>query len=235
MNRPEICLALDVDDPKQALDLVKNLGGTVDLFKIGLQLYCEQGNSFVSSIKTLGATVFLDLKFFDIPNTVANACKSVTRLGVDIINVHALGGSEMLQASIDAVNNEADRLGIKAPKLLGVTILTSINTQILKQEMGISGAAEENAVRLAELCKKVGLDGVVASPIETPKIRKACGDNFIIATPGIRPAQSDKNDQKRIATPREAATNGANILVIGRPIYGAANPKDAAEAIIKEL
>lgn len=235
MNSAEICVALDVDSADQAVNLVKDLRSTVNLFKIGLQLYCEQGNPIIHKIKEYDARIFLDLKFFDIPNTVANACKAITRLGVDFINVHSLGGSEMLLASVGAVHDEATRLGIKPPKILGVTILTSLNTQILNQDMGINGTAEDNAVRLAELCKNVGLDGVVASPVETSKIRKTCGDNFLIVTPGIRPADVDNNDQKRIATPRVAADNGASILVIGRPIYGAQNPKRAAEAILKEL
>lgn len=235
MKKTEICLALDVDSQEQAINLATNLSGVVDLYKIGLQLYCEHGNFIVREIKKTGARVFLDLKFFDIPNTVANACKAITRLGVDFINVHALGGSEMLQASAEAIHNEAARWQLNPPKLLGVTILTSLNTQILNQDIGVSGTAEDNAVRLAELCKKMGLDGVVASPVETPKIRKACGNDFLIVTPGIRPAQVDNNDQKRVATPKVAANNGSNILVIGRPIYGAENPKEAAEKILREL
>lgn len=235
MKSAEICVALDVDNTDQAVNLVKELRTTVDLFKVGLQLYCEQGNPIIHKIKECNSRIFLDLKFFDIPNTVANACKAITRLGVDFVNVHALGGSEMLLAATGAVHDEAARLGIKPPKILGVTILTSLNTQILNKDMGINGTAEDNAIRLAELCKNIGLDGVVASPVETSKIRKACGDDFVIVTPGIRPADGDSNDQKRIATPRVAAANGASILVIGRPIYGAQNPKHAAEAILNEL
>lgn len=234
-SKAQLCLAIDVDEIKKVSFLVKELKNCVDIFKVGLQLYCKYGNKVVEKIKNTGAEVFLDLKFLDIPNTVANACRAVTKLGVNIINVHALGGMDMMRAASDAVREESEKLGINKPKVIGVTILTSIDKAILNKEIKIAGDVEKQVIHLSRLAKKSGLDGVVASPLETKKIRKACGADFLIVTPGIRPTFSTKNDQKRVLTPYQAVLNGANILVVGRPIYAAANPCYVAEIIMKEI
>lgn len=231
----KICLALDVDSLEDVSFLIRELKNSISIFKIGLQLYCKFGNKIVEKIKNAGVEVFLDLKFLDIPNTVANACRVVTNLGVDIINIHAIGGMEMMKAARDAVYEEANKNGIRPPKLIGVTVLTSIDKMILNKEMRISGGVNKQVLHLARLAQEATLDGVVASPLETKLIRKVCGEEFLIVTPGIRPAFTLKEDQKRILTPRQAVLEGSNILVIGRPIYASQNPRQAAAEIVKEI
>lgn len=231
----KICLALDVDSLADVSFLISELKNSVPIFKIGLQLYCKFGNKVVEKVKKAGVQVFLDLKFLDIPNTVANACRVVTNMGIDIINIHAIGGLEMMQAARNAVQEEAQKKGIQPPKLIAVTILTSIDRMILNKEMRISGDINKQVLHLAKLAQKAALDGVVASPLETKLIRDCCGENFLIVTPGIRPAFTLKEDQKRIMTPRQAVAEGSNILVIGRPLYASNNPRQAAEEIQKEI
>lgn len=234
-SKAKICLALDVDSIDDVSFLIKELKNSVPIFKVGLQLYCKFGNKVVEKIKKAGVELFLDLKFLDIPNTVANACRVVTNLGVDIINIHAIGGMEMMKAAKDAVYEEADKKGIRPPKLIGVTVLTSIDKLILNREMRILGNVNKQVLHLAKIARQAALDGVVASPLETKLIRKACGEEFLIVTPGIRPAFTLKDDQKRILTPRQAILEGSNILVIGRPIYANQNPRKAVEEIVKEI
>ena len=231
----KICLALDVDSLEDVSFLIRELKNPISIFKVGLQLYCKFGNKIVEKIKKAGVEVFLDLKFLDIPNTVANACRVVTNLGVDIINIHAIGGMEMMKAARDAVHEEANKNGIRPPKLIGVTVLTSIDKMILNKEMRISGGVNKQVLHLAQLAQEATLDGVVASPLETKLIRKVCGEEFLIVTPGIRPAFSLKEDQKRIMTPSRAVMAGTNVLVIGRPIYASPNPRQAVEEIVKEI
>jgi len=233
--RERLVLALDVDDFKKANELVGKLSDYVGVFKIGSQLFTAEGAKVVNMVKEKGGKVFLDLKFHDIPNTVARAAEVATKLGVSIFNVHTSGGYEMMKAAAEATKKISVMLGIIKPLILGVTLLTSINQEILEKEIGIKKGLEEQVVHLAKLAKAAGLDGVVASSWEIKEIRKACGEDFVILTPGIRPAGKSSDDQKRIMTPWEAVKLGADFLVIGRPIRNAANPVEAAKKILREM
>ncbi|PIU72128.1 orotidine-5'-phosphate decarboxylase [Candidatus Woesearchaeota archaeon CG_4_10_14_0_2_um_filter_33_10] len=233
--RERLVLALDVDDFSSAENLVGLLKDYVGVFKVGSQLFTSEGTKIIDMITKAKARVFLDLKFHDIPNTVKGAAESATKLGVYMFNVHASGGYEMMKAAADAAIETSIKLGIKKPLILGVTVLTSINQEILEKEVGVNKAVKEHVVHLAKLAKSAGLDGVVASPHEIKDIRDACGKNFIILTPGIRPAGEEINDQKRIMTPKQALEQGADFIVIGRPIRNAENPVEAAKNIIKEM
>ena len=233
--RERLVLALDVDDFSSAENPVGLLKDYVGVFKVGSQLFTSEGTKIIDMITKAKARVFLDLKFHDIPNTVKGAAESATKLGVYMFNVHASGGYEMMKAAADAAIETSIKLGIKKPLILGVTVLTSINQEILEKEVGVNKAVKEHVVHLAKLAKSAGLDGVVASPHEIKDIRDACGKNFIILTPGIRPAGEEINDQKRIMTPKQALEQGADFIVIGRPIRNAENPVEAAKNIIKEM
>jgi len=233
--KERLVLALDVDNFKKAEELVSKLNNYVGVFKIGSQLFTAEGAKVVNMVNERGGKVFLDLKFHDIPNTVARAAEIATKSGVYIFNVHTSGGYEMMEAAAEATKKTSLALGINKPLILGVTLLTSINQEILEKEIGIKKRLEEQVVHLAKLAKAAGLDGVVASPREIREIRKACGENFVILTPGIRPAGKSSDDQKRIMTPREAIKLGADFLVIGRPIRNAFNPVEAAKEILKEM
>lgn len=234
-TREILVLALDVDDFKKADALVGKLSDYVGVFKIGSQLFTAEGAKVVNMVNERGGRVFLDLKFHDIPNTVARAAEVATKLGVYIFNVHTSGGYEMMKAAAEATKKISLALGIRKPIILGVTLLTSINQEILEKEIGIKKRLEEQVVHLAKLAKAASLDGVVASSWEIEEIRKACGEDFVILTPGIRPAGKSPNDQKRVMTPREAIKLGADFLVIGRPIRNAANPVEAAKQILREM
>ena len=234
-TKERLVLALDVDNFKKAEELVSKLNNYVGVFKIGSQLFTAEGAKVVNMLNERGGKVFLDLKFHDIPNTVARAAEVATKSGVYIFNVHTSGGYEMMKAAAEATKKTSLALGIRKPLILGVTLLTSINQEILEKEIGIKKRLEEQVVHLAKLAKAAGLDGVVASPREIKEIRKACGENFVILTPGIRPAGKSSDDQKRIMTPREAIKLGADFLVIGRPIRNAFNPVEAAKEILKEM
>ena len=230
----KIVVALDVAGRDAALHLVEQLTGVVGMFKVGKQLFTAEGPQLVREIVAGGGRVFLDLKFHDIPNTVAGAAQSAARLGVSLFNLHALGGSEMLRAAALAVQNYAAGSAAR-PKVLGVTVLTSMNDASLA-EVGIPRTADEMVARLARLARDAGLDGVVASPREIRLIREqVAGEDFIILTPGIRPAWSASGDQKRVATPAEAIRDGADYLVIGRAITDAKEPRAAAERILEEI
>ncbi|MBU1291197.1 orotidine-5'-phosphate decarboxylase [bacterium] len=233
--RERLVLALDVDDFKKAEELVGELSDYVGVFKIGSQLFTAEGAKVVDMVNKKGGKVFLDLKFHDIPNTVARAAEVATKLGVSIFNVHTSGGYEMMKAAAEATAKTSQELGIRKPIILGVTLLTSINQEILEKEIGIKKRLEEQVVHLAKLAKAAGLDGVVASSWEIKEIRKACGEDFVILTPGIRPTGKSSDDQKRVMTPREAIKLGADFLVIGRPIRNAANPVEAAKQILREM
>ena len=233
--RERLVLALDVDDFKKADELVGKLSDYVGVFKIGSQLFTAEGAKVVNMVNERGGKVFLDLKFHDIPNTVARAAEVATKLGVYIFNVHTPGGYEMMKAAAEATAKTSQGLGIRKPIILGVTLLTSINQEILEKEIGIKKRLEEQVVHLAKLAKAAGLDGVVASSWEIKEIRKACGEDFVILTPGIRPTGKSSDDQKRVMTPREAIKLGADFLVIGRPIRDASNPVEAAKEILKEM
>lgn len=234
--RDRIVLALDVDSREKALSLVKELAGHVGVFKVGMQLFNSTGPSIVREINALGGRVFVDLKFHDIPNTVAAAGRVMTRLGCYMFNVHAAGGREMMQALVQDVRTEAQKLGTEEPLTLAVTVLTSINQDQLENDMFVKDMeVKDLVVKWALMAKESGISGVVCSPQEITAIRQACGPDFKIVTPGIRPAWSEANDQKRITTPRQALDMGADYMVIGRPIVKADSPSAAAQKIINEL
>lgn len=230
-----IVVALDVDTSAEALSLVERLRGTVGMFKVGKQLFTAAGPDIVRRIIGMGEQVFLDLKFHDIPNTVAKAGIEAARLGVSIFNVHAMGGSKMMRSVADAVEETAEREGLVRPLILGVTVLTS-HTQDSLSEIGIERRLEDQVVALAQLCEKSGVNGVVASPQEIVPIRQAVDNpGFVILTPGVRPAGAALNDQSRVMTPGEAIKAGANLLVVGRPITAADDPVMAARKIVEEI
>ncbi len=235
MEKAKLILALDVDSRDQALRVVDQLKEYITIFKVGIQLFTQEGPEIIRLVQERGARVFLDAKYHDIPNTVANAGRMATRLGVYMFNVHTLGGYEMMAMTVESTRKMAEGIGVRGPIILGVTILTSIDQKILESEMGIGRNMEDEIVHLSGLAKRVGLDGVVASPKEIGIIRKACGEDFIILTPGIRPDWAGKDDQRRTMTPGEAVEAGANFLVVGRPILQAAEPVEAANRILKEM
>ncbi len=234
-DRNKLIVALDVETAGEARRLVHTLRDVVGMFKIGSQLFTAAGPDLVREIVKSGEDVFLDLKFHDIPNTVAAAAVEATRLGVSIFNVHAAGGSEMMRRTVDAVAEAADREKLGRPSVIAVTILTSANSQTLG-EIGLTGQVNEAVRRLALLTEASGLDGVVASPLEIETVRSAVNNKeFIIVTPGVRPAGVAQGDQKRATTPREAILAGADYLVVGRPILQAPDPARAAQDIIEEM
>lgn len=230
-----ILVALDVESAAKALHLADQLRGAVGGYKIGKQLFTAEGPSMVRELTNRGDHVFLDLKFHDIPNTVAGAIQSAVATGAWMVNVHASGGSAMMKAAAEAATTAAAALGRPRPLVIGVTVLTSMTDAAL-EEISVSKRMLDQVVHLATLAKASGLDGVVASPQETRAIRAACGADFQIVTPGIRPVdQQGKDDQARTLTPAEAISAGATYLVIGRPITAASNPRQAAENIAATL
>jgi orotidine-5'-phosphate decarboxylase len=231
---PEILVALDVSTAVEANALADRLRGTVGGFKVGKQLFTSEGPSIVKDLVSRGDRVFLDLKFHDIPNTVAGAVRSAARLGVWMLNVHASGGLDMMKAARAAADEESARIGGEAPLVIGVTVLTSLTDAHLN-DIGIGGSVEAQVRRLATLTKKAGLDGVVASPLEISVVREACGRDFLIVTPGIRGAGEATGDQARTMGAAEATEAGASYLVVGRPITGAADPRAAAERFASEI
>lgn len=230
----KIIVALDVETSEAAANWSGRLKNEVGYFKIGKQLFTAAGPDVVRRIKAEGGRIFLDLKFHDIPNTVAAAAVEAVRLGVDMLNVHALGGLKMMQKAAEAVKSEAKKKGVDKPLLIAVTILTSMNEEALS-EAGIATPLADEVRRLALLAKKAGLDGVVASPMEIRLIKEACGEDFLVVTPGVRPSFAAKNDQKRVMTPAEAVKAGADYLVIGRPITAASDPESAVKRIVEEM
>ena len=234
-TKDKICLALDVRGVEEAKGLVEKLKDYVGVYKVGKELFTSAGPEIVKEIVSSGGKVFLDLKYHDIPNTVAKAGEVVVGLGVYMFNVHASGGSAMMKAVAKSVKKKADELGVNRPKILGVTILTSIDQDAFNNELRIEGSIEDHVVHLAKLAKECGLDGVVCSPKEIKVIRAACGEDFIIVTPGIRPKWSAADDQKRITTPKDAISDGSNCLVIGRAITGADDMVVAAKKVLDEI
>jgi orotidine-5'-phosphate decarboxylase len=236
--RSSLIVALDFDSLSSALKFAKQVADTVGLFKIGNQLFSAAGPAAVKEIAALGPGVFLDLKFHDIPNTVAGSVLSAAAMnGVQLVNVHALGGRAMLEAAAQAISAGVP-MGEDRPRLLAVTILTSMNQKALR-EVGIGASPKAQVVKLAKLAKSAGVDGVVASVQEARAIRKACGRDFLIVTPGVRPKVKDgaekPDDQARTATPAEAIKAGADFIVVGRPILTAENPRSAAQAVVDEI
>ncbi len=229
MTRAEgLCIALDFPTGEEVLAAARRFGPRVGWVKIGLEAFVSQGPSLVAKVAG-HAKVFLDLKFHDIPNTVAGAVAAAARSGASLLNVHASGGRAMLSAARGALPPGRER-----PKLVAVTLLTSIDAKALA-DLPMAGHPEGIARRLALLAKDCGLDGVVCSPTDLPSIRAACGPEFLTVVPGIRPAGFEAGDQKRIATPREALASGADLLVVGRPITAAPDPDAALGALIEEI
>lgn len=235
MKHNPLIVALDVPDGARAEALVSRLRGLAGMFKIGKQLFTAEGPAIVRRIVEGGHEVFLDLKFHDIPQTVAMAGVEAARLGVRIFNLHALGGRAMMARTVEAVGEAAAREGFAKPIILGVTVLTS-HDQASLGEVGIDEPIEDEVIRLARLCASAGIDGVVASPQEIRPLREGIEKpGFVIVTPGVRPAGSSRDDQSRVLTPGEAIRAGADYLVIGRPITGAEDPARAAEKILEEI
>jgi orotidine-5'-phosphate decarboxylase len=229
----QLLVALDVDTAADALALADRLRGVAGGFKIGNRLFTSHGPSFVSDLVARGDRVFLDLKYHDIPNTVAGAVAAATRLGVWMVNVHASGGLDMMRAAREAAVSEAARLARPAPLVIAVTMLTSLSQESMAT-IGFTGSLPNQVERLAALAQSAGLDGVVASPQEIGLIRARCGAAFQIVTPGIRGAADSKGDQSRTLTAGEALSAGASYLVVGRPIIAASDPRQAAERIAAE-
>jgi orotidine-5'-phosphate decarboxylase len=227
---PKDCLAVALDFPsaKLALELVDQLSGVCQWFKVGMELYYSVGNGLIETLRNRGFDVFLDLKLHDIPNTVAGAVRSTTRAGASLLTVHAGGGPAMMSAAAEAASAPG------APRLLAVTVLTSMDTKELAA-VGVASSPAEQVLHLAKLAKQSGINGMVCSAEEIVSLRKELGRETMLVIPGIRPAGSDIGDQKRIATPGIAIQRGASMLVVGRPITRAANPAEAAAAILEEI
>ncbi len=230
----KIIVALDVNNLEEVERLVDQLRPVVKIFKIGSELFTSCGIQAIDVVRRKGCKVFLDLKFHDIPNTVMKAARAAAKQNIHMLTVHAMGGLAMMKKAVEVTREEARRLQTTPPLILGVTILTSLDKEDI-QAVGIAGKVDDEVLRLVKLCEKAGLDGVIASAKEVPKIRKAVKEDFLIVTPGIRPSWSQKKDQKRVATPKEAIDMGADYLVIGRPITAEDDPQDAAKRIIEEI
>ncbi len=229
-----IIFALDVGSWEEAQRFVEELRDVVWGFKIGKELFTWMGPRVVEMIQEGGSRVFLDLKYHDIPATVAKAAAVATRLRVSIFNLHALGGREMMRAAVEASHEIAHKESLPVPMILGVTVLTSLQERDLRS-VGITLTLEAEVVQLATLAQEAGLSGVVASPLEIGPLRRACGEDMIIVTPGVRPRKGPRHDQARVMTPAEAIRAGADYLVIGRPIRDAADPLKAAQDILQEI
>jgi orotidine-5'-phosphate decarboxylase len=232
--RSRLIFALDVSNIEEANNLVERLIGEVGLFKVGKQLFLHAGPQIVHMIRDRGGEVFFDLKFHDIPRTVAKAAVEVTRMGVRMFDVHASGSLEMMQRTVSEVTKVCRSEGLRRPKVLAVTVLTSLNRDDLKR-VGVASGVENQVVRLARLAKEAGMDGVVASPQEIVPIRRECGRGFLIITPGVRLRGGSWEDQKRVMTPEAAVRAGADYLVIGQPIREADNPVLAAREVVAAM
>jgi len=233
----KLLVALDVESGARALELADSLRGIAGGFKIGSRMFTLEGPAIVRALTDKGDRVFLDLKFHDIPNTVATAVAAATSLGVWMVNVHASGGGPMMRAAVDAAGETSVRQGVQRPLVIAVTVLTSMNAATLA-ESGVSGSVLDQVLRLAKLTQSAGLDGVVASPQETGLIRENCGSDFAIVTPGIRGGSAvtaGKDDQERTMTAPEAVAAGASYIVVGRPIIAAPDPRAAAERLVADL
>jgi orotidine-5'-phosphate decarboxylase len=233
--KDRLIVALDVATLDEAALLLDRLQGVVGAWKIGSQLFTACGPAAVELVQKRGGAVFLDLKFHDIPNTVAGAVREATRMGVFMLNVHASGGTPMLKAAGEAARQAAREFSVKKPLCLAVTVLTSLDRALLQRELNVPLSVEGQALHLATLAKDAGLDGSVCSPQEIRAIRNALGREWVIVTPGVRPAGSEAGDQARVSTPEKAISAGADYLVVGRPITGAPDPKAAATAILEAM
>jgi orotidine-5'-phosphate decarboxylase len=234
-SKNKLIVALDVATAREALELFSALKDVAGMFKIGSQLFTAEGPGIVREIVGAGGRVFLDLKFHDIPNTVAAAGVEAARLGVSIFDVHACGGSEMMRRTAEAVAETAESEGIARPIIIGITVLTSADDSTLAQT-GFSSGTEEQVSRLARLAEAAGLDGVVASPQEVKLVMQSVErSDFVVVTPGVRPAGASQDDQRRVMTPAEAVRAGADYLVVGRAILKAPDPARAAQEIVEEM
>lgn len=229
-----IIVPLDVPDIASAIALVERLP-QVTFWKVGLELFTSTGPSILEILKSRQKQIFLDLKFHDIPNTVAGACQAAARYGVDLLTIHATAGKDALKAATEAIQTGAAQAGVKPPKLIAITLLTSISARQLAFDLKIPLELPEYALSMALLAQETGLDGAVCSPQEVAQLRQTCGDNFLLVCPGVRPTWADKGDQKRSLTPSQAIQAGADYLVIGRPITSAAEPELAWKRICEEL
>lgn len=231
----KLIVALDVSEHTNAIELVEKFKDYVGIFKVGIELFVTSGPKIIEDINKKGKKVFFDLKFHDIPNTVSKAAIAATRLGVHMFNIHTSGGVEMMRRCRDIVIETCLKESLDRPKILGVTVLTSISKEILRDELGIQYSLRTHVRHLSGLALKAGLDGVIASAREAAIIRNHCGRGFLIITPGIRPSWTPPDDQKRTMTPKEAIREGADYLVIGRSILKHADPLKALELITLEI
>ncbi len=232
--RERLIFALDVGSVREAGQLVRALHGSVGMFKVGKQLFMRSGPRIIQYVRERGGEVFLDLKFHDIPQTVARASVEATRLGVAMFNVHASGSTAMMEETVRQVRRVCRSEHLRRPRILAVTVLTSLSNDDLAT-IGVRHGLEDQVVRLAALAEITGMDGVVASPKEVKAIRRACGPRFAIVTPGIRRPQDDVGDQERVTGPAEAIEQGADYIVVGRPIRDARDPKAEAARIVSEI
>lgn len=233
--REKLIVALDVPSSGRALDIVDRLSDYVGVFKVGFELFVAEGPAVVQEIQKRNKKVFLDLKFHDIPNTVSRAAVVAARLGVYMFNLHASGGSEMMRRCREKVVDVCEKEGLTRPKIIGVTVLTSLNSDILKGDLAVQHGVRTHVKVLASLALKAGLDGVVASPHEIAMIKQECGRGFLVVTPGIRPSWVPPDDQMRTATPQQALRNGADYIVMGRGILKQEDPLKALDLISLEM
>lgn len=234
MADDRLIVALDVSTMDDMKEIVTSLGDAVSFYKVGMELFYAEGEQTVRFLQEQNKQVFLDLKLHDIPNTVAHGVSSLTRLGANLITMHGQGGPVMMKAAVQAARETAEQLGVERAKLLAITVLTSFDDEAWTSTGGQLPISDQ-VIRLAKLAKDCGMDGVVCSALEAKMIREACGDDFLIVTPGIRPSFATTDDQKRVATPASALQDGASRLVIGRPITQAENPREAVRLIIEEM
>ena len=234
MADDRLIVALDVSTMDAMKEIVTSLGDAVSFYKVGMELFYAEGEQTVRYLQEQNKQVFLDLKLHDIPNTVAHGVSSLTRLGANLITMHGQGGPVMMKAAVQAARETAEQLGVERTKLLASTVLTSFDDEAWTSTGGQLPISDQ-VIRLAKLAKECGMDGVVCSALEAKMIREACGDDFLIVTPGIRPSFAATDDQKRIATPASALQDGASRLVIGRPITQAEHPQEAVRLIIEEM
>ena len=234
MNSEKLIVALDYAYENEARELVSQLGDTVSYYKVGLELFLNTRGSIIDYLKHKDKKVFLDLKFHDIPNTVAQAAAWAASFGVDMFTLHASGGAEMVRTSVENVSDICSRMNIKMPQMVGVTILTSFDEAGIAR-VGYKDSIGDTVLNLAKLCQESNMRGVVCSPHEVAQIKQVCGSNFLTVCPGIRPVWAAKGDQKRITTPSDAIKIGVDYMVVGRPITKAKDPQEAAFKIVEEI
>lgn len=229
-----LIIALDYSDMHQVKKLVDQLGDSVGYYKVGMELFYSVGGQVISFLREKNKEVFLDLKLYDIPNTVAKSAAVLTELGVSMLNVHASGGETMMKAAAESVAEQSQRLGISRPKLIAVTVLTSFS-EVEWPSLNCKIGIDDQVIYLAKMVQRAGVDGVVASPREASAISNELGNDFLVVTPGIRPNGASINDQSRVLTPRQALKAGSTHLVIGRPVTAAVNPRAAVKSILEEM